>query len=1034
MATAASLVVRVSAQIAEFQKSFADINRTTSKFASEFEGIATRAAAVGTFIGNIATKIASSLARAFTEGLKDAIRLSSEFSNAFIGLNSVARAFGADADQATAAAKRLSSDGLLPLKDSATGLKNLLAAGFNLEQATNLMNAFKDSAAFGRQGALSFGDAVRSATEGVKNGNSILVDNAGVTKNLSNILKEAGFSAQDLSRVQSDAAVRLALYNGILRETVAFQGDAERLTQTYSGAVSRLSFAYDNLLVTIGSAITQNATVARVIQGVADAFFGLNTQLTNNRQAFNFVSDGVVFLVRAFAETLHVIDLVQTGFAGLQQVSNRIFEAFINIAIAAFKVVESAAGLQKWLDPGRWQQHTAVAASAAAVYKELEANAQGLRDASKDAEARSASFGNTLQGVRAKANDLATELEKTRGKTVELGEQAAPKMAAALSAASDTTKSFEKNLKELTAEIELARRHGTGLATLVEVFGSAAEKAATKADAWGIAVKASVRDVAEAFRQAKFDDFLVDFFDKQAKANKKHWDGVVKQVEEAGERAGKAFVANFDVQRSAFKDIEKFEADSLEKRLRAVSRDADDRRALLNKNASNYQSSLAVIDDLERRSAELATRAWEEHVFDTEQSLNTFTNIFKRTLQGIPDLIKSAFTGGGGFSGALSSITSGLGSDVFGKLFGELAAKLSNTFSRAFGIGVTSALGTIIPGIGAALGSLITPDFFKRLSKKLSSGLSNIADLVGLGWEKDGRKLVEQFAAGFGGFDALQRKLQDTLDPETAHRFWVALTQGVGRDNPEQAQKAIDDINAALGRQSDRLAGATAILAEYGLTWEDAGAKFKNANLAAQFDALHEKTLILKDIGVDYNLILDKQAGEYSKLLQAALRTGSEIPIAFKPILEDLLLAGKLLREDGTAFNDLADVSWAKTLTQGFKDVTKAIYDLRDALVGGVGGALDELSKRRVTIPIGFDIDSVPLPDVQLEHLGSGGIVRRPTLALVGESGPEAVIPLSQLGNSHGGGTQHITLVVSDEVIARAAVRGMPRELVLQGQ
>jgi hypothetical protein len=41
------------------------------------------------------------------------------------------------------------------------------------------MNRFKDSAAFGRQGALEFGQAIVGATEGIKNGNSALVDNAG---------------------------------------------------------------------------------------------------------------------------------------------------------------------------------------------------------------------------------------------------------------------------------------------------------------------------------------------------------------------------------------------------------------------------------------------------------------------------------------------------------------------------------------------------------------------------------------------------------------------------------------------------------------------------------------------------------------------------------------------------------------------------------------------------------------------------------------------------------------------------------------
>lgn len=40
---------------------------------------------------------------------------------------------------------------------------------------------------------------------------------------------------------------------------------------------------------------------------------------------------------------------------------------------------------------------------------------------------------------------------------------------------------------------------------------------------------------------------------------------------------------------------------------------------------------------------------------------------------------------------------------------------------------------------------------------------------------------------------------------------------------------------------------------------------------------------------------------------------------------------------------------------------------------------------------------------VTVPALAHGGIVRRPTLALVGEAGPEAVIPLSQLGQAQGG-------------------------------
>jgi hypothetical protein len=45
---------------------------------------------------------------------------------------------------------------------------------------------------------------------------------------------------------------------------------------------------------------------------------------------------------------------------------------------------------------------------------------------------------------------------------------------------------------------------------------------------------------------------------------------------------------------------------------------------------------------------------------------------------------------------------------------------------------------------------------------------------------------------------------------------------------------------------------------------------------------------------------------------------------------------------------------------------------------------------------IGFNIPTIPL-------LAEGGIVTKPTLAMVGEAGTEAIIPLSKMGNMGGG-------------------------------
>jgi len=42
--------------------------------------------------------------------------------------------------------------------------------------------------------------------------------------------------------------------------------------------------------------------------------------------------------------------------------------------------------------------------------------------------------------------------------------------------------------------------------------------------------------------------------------------------------------------------------------------------------------------------------------------------------------------------------------------------------------------------------------------------------------------------------------------------------------------------------------------------------------------------------------------------------------------------------------------------------------------------------------------------------MAEGGIVRKPTYALIGEAGPEAVIPLSKMGSGGFEGTQYITI------------------------
>ncbi|UNQ40951.1 hypothetical protein MPC38_06785 [Prescottella equi] len=252
------------------------VRQSTDRMKNSLDGVPESIAAIGTAYLSI-----TSLSNFLTDSIDEANRMQASM----LGLTTISNAYGQSAITARSASKQLAEDGLMSVTEAGTALKNLLASGFSLDEAITLVNRFKDTAAFGRQSALGFGEAITSATEGIKNGNSILVDNAGVTKNLSVILQEAGKSQQDVMNVTSDASVRQALYNGLLKETAANLGDSSRLAQTAAGADAALNVQAQYLQVTIGQ--LANTIRQPLVQGLTEFIAG-------NQQAIISIGSGVV--------------------------------------------------------------------------------------------------------------------------------------------------------------------------------------------------------------------------------------------------------------------------------------------------------------------------------------------------------------------------------------------------------------------------------------------------------------------------------------------------------------------------------------------------------------------------------------------------------------------------------------------------------------------------------------------------------------------------------------------------------------------
>lgn len=123
----------------------------------------------------LALGMAFSVAQIISFG-KASVQATTDFKNALTGLQSVLDGLGKSYAEASDFITAYTADGLMSVTQAATAYKNLALRGYDDSQIQAVMTALKDSAAFGRQSSYTLGEAVQSASEGLKNENSILVN------------------------------------------------------------------------------------------------------------------------------------------------------------------------------------------------------------------------------------------------------------------------------------------------------------------------------------------------------------------------------------------------------------------------------------------------------------------------------------------------------------------------------------------------------------------------------------------------------------------------------------------------------------------------------------------------------------------------------------------------------------------------------------------------------------------------------------------------------------------------------------------
>lgn len=260
---------------------------------------------------------------------KTCVQVAKETQSAWTGLSSIVNGQNKSFSEANSFLQNYVSDGLVPLNNAVTAYKNLLSRGYDTSQIESVMSALKDAAAFGRQASYSYGDAIQSATEGLKNENSVLVDNAGVTKNVAKMWEEyassIGTTANNLTQQQKIQAE----VNGIINETRWQMGDAARYSEEFAGTTARVSASLTTLKTNIGHITIPLANVfIPVVQGALNVANAFTQAVINLMTVMGVDMFDVSVFDNAASSALNTADAISSTGAAAETAAKKVKKSF----------------------------------------------------------------------------------------------------------------------------------------------------------------------------------------------------------------------------------------------------------------------------------------------------------------------------------------------------------------------------------------------------------------------------------------------------------------------------------------------------------------------------------------------------------------------------------------------------------------------------------------------------------------------------------------------------------------------------------
>jgi hypothetical protein len=425
-----------------------------------------------------------------------------------------------------------------------------------------------------------------------------------------------------------------------------------------------------------------------------------------------------------------------------------------------------------------------------------------------------------------------------------------------------------------------------------------------------------------------------------------------------------------------------------------------------------------------------------------EERKKSYEDMAQSMLKATEDLRRSAFDGLAGGLDAVSGLFEQLGitaDSTFGGIL-NTATETANMIAQAAQRGyftlqdlANQAINIFKKGSplqGAMSGAMMGFAVGGPMGAAVGGGLGLITGALGKLFggankaKEEMLKLRNEFLKSQGGMAALQK---------SATAAGVSLDAMFKAKSAAQLQAAIGKIKADLASWEEGQNAINEAMEKYGISVQEMGPAFAQQELDKKAAEVAKAFAVLTLAGGDASVIAGKMGGDVLALVEQYKQAGVAIPAALRPILEQLLAQGKLVDEAGNAYGSLeeAGITFAETMTDAMRGLMEQIEQLIKVLARGLN------------VPINFEVSGLPGGDTGgiggggggghrpprdegvPEFAGAaGGIISRPAVGLIGEAGPEALLPLTQgtfnaLGSAiasaisaSGGGGQNIRISV----------------------